>query len=66
MQHSSSCNRSKARERAGPRRSTHVQPGKENMASTEPSPFCQLPCFPADLLLFLHSITAEQRHNKET
>lgn len=52
MQHSSSYNWSKAREHAGPRRSTHVQPGKENMASTEPSPFCQLPCFPADLLLF--------------
>lgn len=42
-----------------------MQLGKENTPSTEPSPFCQLPCFPPDLL-FLHSITAEQRHNKET
>lgn len=60
------CDWSKARQQASPRRSTHVQLGKENMASTEQSPLCQLSCFPADLLLFLHSITAEQRHNKET
>lgn len=62
----SSCVQSKAREHTSPRKSTHVQLGKENTASTESSPFCQLPCFPADLLLFPHSITAERRHNKET
>lgn len=54
----SSCDRSKAGEHTSARRSTRVQPGKENMAPTDPSPLCQLPCFPADLL-FPHSITAQ-------
>jgi len=60
------CDQSEAREHAGPGSSTCAQPGKENTASAEPSPFCQLPCFPEDLLLFPYSITAEQRHNEET